>query len=677
MRRLPALAARLRGRAARRRRARSRSPTSSRLERDGRRAVRHRDRRGVDHDRPRRRAHPGDPRGVEPAGRRSARAPPPAASRRCGTAPTSTDFVRPSTRRPEYIYDARDLDADRRPRPGRLRAARLPDQQAPAGRGDRGAPARAAGPACRATASASSASGARDVCVLVAHGIPCLGPVTQAGCGAICPAYDRDCFGCYGPKEPPNPSRSPAGDADALATGADRRPRARLLRDVQRCDQRSRRVKRGEPADRRTDVRPWPASRARGRCTCKLDGGRSSDVELHIYEPPRFFEAFLRGRAFSEAPDITARICGICPVAYQMSAVHAMEDVCGVTIPGQIRALRRLLYCGEWIESHALHVYLLHAPDFLGYDERHADGARPPGDRRARAAAQEDRQRRAGGARRPRDPPDQRRASAASTARRAVAELRTLVEPLERAREAALETVRWVAGFDFPERDVEYELVALAAGRVPDRGRPHRLRPAASTSRRSSTTSTSSRSTSSTRTRCTRAATTGPPTCAARWPATAALRPALAARARGRGRGGARPGVPQPLPEHRRAGRRAGRTRCEEALRIIDAYEPPDRPSVDVRRRAPAPATARTEAPRGLLYHRYRIDEDGMIRTPRSCRRRRRTSSRSRTTCAASSSAIASSTDDELRRVCEQAIRNYDPCISCATHFLTLDVDRG
>ncbi len=82
-----------------------------------------------------------------------------------------------------------------------------------------------------------------------------------------------------------------------------------------------------------------------------------------------FFEAFLRGRAYSEAPDITVRICGICSIAYQMSAVHPMEHAFGVTVEGQLRALRRLLYCGEWIESHTLHVYLLHAPDFLGYPD--------------------------------------------------------------------------------------------------------------------------------------------------------------------------------------------------------------------------------------------------------------------------------------------------------------------
>ena len=96
--------------------------------------------------------------------------------------------------------------------------------------------------------------------------------------------------------------------------------------------------------------------------------GKVQSAELSIFEPPRFFEAFLRGRDFTEAPDITARICGICPIAYQMSAVHAMEDALGVTVGGQLRALRRLIYCGEWIESHVLHMAFLHAPDFLGVD---------------------------------------------------------------------------------------------------------------------------------------------------------------------------------------------------------------------------------------------------------------------------------------------------------------------
>ena len=104
-----------------------------------------------------------------------------------------------------------------------------------------------------------------------------------------------------------------------------------------------------------------------GALYVRTSGNTVEEARLDIYEPPRFFEAFLRGRGYAEPPDITARICGICPVAYQMSACAAIEDACGVTVSGPIADLRRLLDCGEWIESHALHIYLLHAPDFLGY----------------------------------------------------------------------------------------------------------------------------------------------------------------------------------------------------------------------------------------------------------------------------------------------------------------------
>ena len=106
-----------------------------------------------------------------------------------------------------------------------------------------------------------------------------------------------------------------------------------------------------------------------GGILVKIKGDKVTDVKLKIFEPPRFFEAFLRGRKYSEAPDITARICGICPMSYQMSSSHAMERAFGVKVGGQLRELRRLVYCGQWIESHVLHVYMLHAPDFLGYED--------------------------------------------------------------------------------------------------------------------------------------------------------------------------------------------------------------------------------------------------------------------------------------------------------------------
>ena len=126
----------------------------------------------------------------------------------------------------------------------------------------------------------------------------------------------------------------------------------------------------------------------KGAMYVRVDAGQVTEVRLDIYEPPRFFEAFLRGRCYTEPPDITARICGICPVAYQMSACQAIEAACGVSVTGPVADLRRLLYCGEWIASHALHIYLLHAPDFLGYPESplRAGHRRDPAQRAHRAA---------------------------------------------------------------------------------------------------------------------------------------------------------------------------------------------------------------------------------------------------------------------------------------------------
>ncbi len=121
------------------------------------------------------------------------------------------------------------------------------------------------------------------------------------------------------------------------------------------------------PADSRTvHVEGLARVEGEGSLLVEVRDGTVETVELEIFEPPRFFEAFLQGRRHTEPPDITARICGICPVAYQTSACLAIEDACGVSVTDQIAALRRLLYCGEWIQSHALHIHFLHAPDFFG-----------------------------------------------------------------------------------------------------------------------------------------------------------------------------------------------------------------------------------------------------------------------------------------------------------------------
>ena len=197
-----------------------------------------------------------------------------------------------------------------------------------------------------------------------------------------------------------------------------------------------------------------------GALELKIMDGRVTAANFSIFESPRFFEAFLRGRRGAEAPDLTARICGICPVAYQMSSVHAVEAALGLTVSGPLRDLRRLLYCGEWIESHALHVYFLHAPDFLGYASAIAlaqDYPQIVKEGLALKKAGNDIVNLLGG--REIHPINVRVGGFYRVPK--VEELQDLVGPLKTALDLALKTVRWVAGFDFPEVTYEYEFVAL------------------------------------------------------------------------------------------------------------------------------------------------------------------------------------------------------------------------
>jgi sulfhydrogenase subunit alpha len=411
-----------------------------------------------------------------------------------------------------------------------------------------------------------------------------------------------------------------------------------------------------------------------GALDIRIDGGQVSDVKLKIFEPPRFFEAFLRGRSFLEAPDITARICGICPVAYQMSAVHAMEDACGVTVDGPLRTLRRLLYCGEWIESHVLHIYMLHAPDFLGLHNVVEVAREHPG-----IVERGLRLKKAGNA------------IVALLGGREIhpinvrvggfyripgdTEFATLAETLRVARDDALATVQWVSGFDFPDFDQDYEFVSLAhpdeypfnEGRIiSNRG----LDIAAREYHDHFEEYHVERST------------------------------ALHCRLRERGHYKVGPlaryslNFDQLTPLAREAAREAGLGRvcrnpfqsivvravevlyaCDEALRILDSLERPDRPFVDVPPRA-GTGLAATEAPRGMLHHTYRIDSAGDIEFAQIIPP---TSQNQATIEDDLRSFIAPRielADADLQWQCEQAVRNYDPCISCSTHFLKLNVDR-
>jgi len=115
---------------------------------------------------------------------------------------------------------------------------------------------------------------------------------------------------------------------------------------------------------------------------------------------------------------------------------------------------------------------------------------------------------------------------------------------------------------------------------------------------------------------------------------------------------------------------------CDEALRIIEAYEEPDAPSVAFEPRA-GTGRAATEAPRGMLFHRYRLEEDGTIAEAQIVPPTSQNQATMEDDLMAYIEGFLNLPDEALTRRCEQTIRNYDPCISCSTHFLRLDMDRG
>jgi sulfhydrogenase subunit alpha len=415
-----------------------------------------------------------------------------------------------------------------------------------------------------------------------------------------------------------------------------------------------------------------------GGMTIRLRDGRVDGVELRIYEPPRFFEAFLRGRAGAEVPDLTARICGICPVAYQMSSVHALEKIAGVTVPPPLRALRRLLYCGEWIESHVLHVYLLHAPDFLGFESalalaqsspenaaavRRGLGLKKAGNRIVRLL---------GG--REVHPINVRVGGFYRVPRRE--EFAPLAEELKRARDAALETVRWVAGFTFPDFAGDCEFVALRhpdeypmnEGRVvsskgldiaqeeyPDHFEEYQVPHSnALQSRRRGAAGG--------------AYFVGP---LARWNLNADRAPPLVRQA------AADTGIPFPS-SNPFVGIVARALEVllavEEALRLIAEYEPPAEPAVAVGPSAGV-GQAITEAPRGILYNRYETDAAGLVRAATIVPPTSQNQLQIEQDLLRLAPELVALPDEQAALRAEHVIRNYDPCISCSTHFLKLKVE--
>jgi coenzyme F420-reducing hydrogenase alpha subunit len=425
---------------------------------------------------------------------------------------------------------------------------------------------------------------------------------------------------------------------------------------------------------RKIDVDYLARVEGEGEMHVTVVDGTIEQVEFGIFEPPRYFEAFMRGRSYREAPDITARICGICPIAYQMSSVHAMESIFDTKVDGALRDLRRLIYCGEWIESHVLHVYMLHAPDFLGYESAiHLAGDYPDVVKRGL------RMKKTGNSivtvvgGREIHPINVRVGGFYRVPTKV--ELAPLVEELVWARDAAIATVEWVSQLEMPKVEQDFEFVSVShpdeypfnEGRIiSNKGLDIALHEFNDTFVEEHVERSN----------------------------------ALHSRVRERGAYHVGPLARYSLnfdklqPVARQAAFNAGLGETcfnpfqsiivravetlhavDEALEIIDRYEPPAAPFVPYEVKA-GEGHGATEAPRGMLYHRYVVDGDGLIEdaqiVPPTAQNQLTIEDDLRVVLEDS----LDLPDDELSWKLEQTIRNYDPCISCATHFLKVEIDR-
>jgi coenzyme F420-reducing hydrogenase alpha subunit len=411
-----------------------------------------------------------------------------------------------------------------------------------------------------------------------------------------------------------------------------------------------------------------------GSLNIKIKNNKVVDAKLGIFEPPRFFEAFLRGRKFTEAPDITARICGICPIAYQTSSILAMENICGVKVEGQLRALRRLIYCGEWIESHVLHVYMLHAPDFLGYEDAIQIAKDYPdvvkGALRLKKIGN-DIVNIIGG--REIHPINMRVGGFFKAPTKK--ELKTLVEPLKWARDAAIETVKFMAKLQIPDFEQDYEYVAM---RHPDEypifdGRlvsNKGLNIAINEYDKHFAEEHVEHSNALQSTRINHGNYFVGPLARYNLNFDKLSKVAQqAARSVKLDKGTNNPfkSIIVRSIETVEA--------CEEALRIIGQYEMPEKSFIEVKPKAGI-GYGCSEAPRGICVHRYRIDDDGNILDAKIVP----PTSQNQKTIESDLKLVVGKnlklSTSKLTWLCEQAVRNYDPCISCATHFLKLKIER-
>jgi coenzyme F420-reducing hydrogenase alpha subunit len=359
-----------------------------------------------------------------------------------------------------------------------------------------------------------------------------------------------------------------------------------------------------------------------------------------------------------------------------MSACHALEKALGIQVTPEIRTLRRLLYCAEWIESHALHIHLLHAPDFLGYES----GISMAADHKE-AVERGLRLKKIGNdllevlGGRAIHPINVTVGGFYRAPRKR--DLKALLPDLEWGLEASIEVLKLVASFDFPPLEQDYDCVSVKAadeypmndGRVVGAGgldipveeyeqhfqERHVKQSTALHSVRLPDETDYLVGPLARINNCfdqlSPLAKRHAEDCRSDWPLRNNFQ-SIVARAI------------ELIAAY------------EEAIEIVREYNAePNVSRVDYTPRAGEGCHA-TEAPRGLLYHRYRIGDDGLIAEAKIVPPTSQNQGQIESDLRKYVPQVVDLADADATRRCEHMIRNYDPCISCATHFLTVKIDR-
>jgi sulfhydrogenase subunit alpha len=430
------------------------------------------------------------------------------------------------------------------------------------------------------------------------------------------------------------------------------------------------------PTSREIHINVPVLTRVEGEGALELDvvNGVIERLNLRIFEPPRLFEKFIEGYECNQVIDMVARICGICPVAYQMSAVQAFEHLFGFEPPAWLRDLRRAMYCGEWLQSHALHIHLLAAPDFLGFESAIAMAAKHPEAVRRGLKLQtlgNDLIALFGG--RSVHPVGVRVGGFYRTPREE--EVAPILQRLRDALPHAQDLVGWTAGLDFPDDEQAFISVALNHAEEYAIGRGNLISGQGLETDISfyETFFQEHQSPHSTALHSTlegRPYLTGP---LARLNLNFHQLPQAVREVMD--------GCGIHFPSHNMFHSIVARAielhlAIHEAIRLLESYVPPPEAYVEVQLRE-GNAFGCTEAPRGILWHRYDIDDQGIVRYARIVPPTSQNQGRIEEDIYHSLEQLGlDATDDTLRLRAEQVIRNYDPCISCATHFLKLDINR-